>query len=498
MKKLVCLIFTFSLLSLSKSYSQTIFFDRTEVDALNANFVTAQHIFEIDIRLEGINHCSNVAFHLRHNLAEYVKYDGMNKSPAWSPYSNNYAAVVPTSTNIAGESSLLVTAGSGSLPDETYPNNPKVIHLKFAVTPSAPHNHVLTFTIDNMEAVVFRDNEVQRINVPRFSVQYIVRSFVEVWPGDANCDGIVDSKDFTVISMFYTDDDSHHTNTKKRSFKREIPTTLWQPEYCLAWDSLIGTYADCNGDGVVSVSDIFVVINNGNYTHPNPCNPPVPFNIPDISSEEAVDENTIIVPIQINNKENTIEAVAGFINYRNHSGIEIIGMKKGEFFDEYGDLFYHVSKKGDNIFFAAWTKNKNMPPTAKNNTVAYLYVKSANNTLPHQNVNDFVGLDIFGNIKELHQLVNTSSIADANLADDLLIEYSSGETLNILNCDFVIQEIKVLNLFGEIIAELSPNTNFDLVNNSNNFHIGNLSNGVYFIKIIGNNRTIMNKFYVIN
>jgi hypothetical protein len=71
------------LISLVASYfatAQVIRFERTDVDGPNANFVTATYSFGINIRIDNIEHCSNVAFELSHNQTHHVKLDGFEWS----------------------------------------------------------------------------------------------------------------------------------------------------------------------------------------------------------------------------------------------------------------------------------------------------------------------------------------------------------------------------------------------------------------------------------
>ena len=63
-------IISLSLLLFLLNYTltpQSIRFERTDVEGRNARFVTATYSFGIDIRIDDIEHCSNVAFELTHN-----------------------------------------------------------------------------------------------------------------------------------------------------------------------------------------------------------------------------------------------------------------------------------------------------------------------------------------------------------------------------------------------------------------------------------------------
>ena len=64
-------------------FSQSIRFERTDVEGKNANFITATYEFGIDIYIDDIDHCSNVAFELFHNQVEHIQLSHFEKSTDW-------------------------------------------------------------------------------------------------------------------------------------------------------------------------------------------------------------------------------------------------------------------------------------------------------------------------------------------------------------------------------------------------------------------------------
>lgn len=81
-----------------------------------------------------------------------------------------------------------------------------------------------------------------------------------VWPGDANNDGVVNSRDITSIGGGF--------NKSSLSNKRILAVTTWNEQTCSNWgDDYNGVnlkHADCNGDGVINFDDIPTV--NSNYS----------------------------------------------------------------------------------------------------------------------------------------------------------------------------------------------------------------------------------------
>ncbi|MGB9773860.1 MAG: carbohydrate-binding module family 20 domain-containing protein [Bacteroidota bacterium] len=80
-----------------------------------------------------------------------------------------------------------------------------------------------------------------------------------VWPGDANDDGVVDRRDFYVVYRFL----------RMRTYgpPRENATTNWLGQVATPWQNSAATFADCNGDGVVDIRDMYVVRLNFGKRH---------------------------------------------------------------------------------------------------------------------------------------------------------------------------------------------------------------------------------------
>jgi hypothetical protein len=60
------------------------------------------------------------------------------------------------------------------------PNNPKVIHLKFVIAPSAVHNEVLEFTIGKIRATHFKDSMIYLDPPHTLKFSYRIHSYVPV------------------------------------------------------------------------------------------------------------------------------------------------------------------------------------------------------------------------------------------------------------------------------------------------------------------------------
>jgi len=85
---------------------------------------------------------------------------------------------------------------------------------------------------------------------------------INVWPGDANYDHIVDNTDLLPIGLFYG-------NT---GIQRTVLGNVWQADSCADWGVLQANgydikNADCNGDSTIDSNDTLAVNLNFNLTH---------------------------------------------------------------------------------------------------------------------------------------------------------------------------------------------------------------------------------------
>ena len=84
----------------------------------------------------------------------------------------------------------------------------------------------------------------------------------DVWPGDANSDGVADNLDVLELGIRANSTGAARSNT----------SNAWQSYYATAWTGTITNgknlaHADCNGDGVVNASDMTAVNANFSQTH---------------------------------------------------------------------------------------------------------------------------------------------------------------------------------------------------------------------------------------
>ncbi|MFC2085364.1 T9SS type A sorting domain-containing protein [Bacteroidota bacterium] len=87
---------------------------------------------------------------------------------------------------------------------------------------------------------------------------------LEVWPGDANNDGIVNVSDILPLGLYYNNDTGPG---------RPGGGCLWESQCCPLsppWSPANTVYADCNGDGIVNAADVLCIGLNYNNVHKFP------------------------------------------------------------------------------------------------------------------------------------------------------------------------------------------------------------------------------------
>lgn len=84
----------------------------------------------------------------------------------------------------------------------------------------------------------------------------------DVWPGDANSDGIANSLDVFEIGI----------NFAQTGAARSTTNNVWSPFFANNWIGLTTTsknmvHSDCNGDGIINLQDTLAIYNNYGFTH---------------------------------------------------------------------------------------------------------------------------------------------------------------------------------------------------------------------------------------
>jgi len=131
---------------------------------------------------------------------------------------------------------------------------PTLVELEFVVLPQAAHGALASLRATQGWSLL---GDSLR-SLPLATATFAIHGYIEVWPGDANNDGVVDSRDVALVGLY-----AYRGAT---GYRRMPASTEWAPQTALAWADPQATYADCDGNGVVSVRDLAVVLQNYGFS----------------------------------------------------------------------------------------------------------------------------------------------------------------------------------------------------------------------------------------
>lgn len=335
-------------------FAQKLKLVRTDVDSTRFGFVTATYLFGIDVYIEGIDSCTSVSFDLNYTTSNYISFSEARNTPFGQ---GGKGPVIITSKN-ASDNTGYVYVGvlSGEAVGERGYDNPKVIHLEFAVSQSAVHGYNTVFNFSNVQAVISKGDNGRIIPVEADPIEFSIHSFINVWPGDADNDGEVTSKDVTTIGRFLGYGSS--SKTSMRSFKRMNASTIWAPQSVLAWDSIDVAHADCDGNGDITVTDQLIVALNFAKTHlssgkvsPTSLSPSIEeLSLVNNNDKFHDDYNLKRKKILINSNSSFLGAAGELSWIISDSVTKVIGFSPGNLFgSQKAEFFYRIDKNSANI-----------------------------------------------------------------------------------------------------------------------------------------------------
>ena len=182
----ILILLAFSAVSV---YSQSVIIKRTDVDSSRYGFITATFTFGMDIYLQDLPKSNSVAFQLKYNKSNFVKFSQWLEGDFGLPQ-----VVAFEDTSGYGRLIVAVSNGMTTIPDSI--KTPKVIHLEFVVMQTALNADVVNFSFDRPVATTITDGLREIIDLKSDSIAYDVHGFVYVWPGDTDNNGLVDHLDF--------------------------------------------------------------------------------------------------------------------------------------------------------------------------------------------------------------------------------------------------------------------------------------------------------------
>lgn len=459
--------------------AQTIKLIRTDVDSARSNFVTATYLFGVDIQVEDVYKCNGVEFELVFNTTDYIKYSEWQVGGFGE---NATTVVIPIIDTLAGQGRVYVLVISGDPIDKAYLDNPKVIHLDFAVSQKSPHGKSVTFSFVNAHATVNQSQIGEVLSLTSEPTVYEIHGFVNVWPGDTDNNGIVDEEDMDLIALHL----NHGAATKnKRSFKRPEASTLWTPQRVLAWDSSQVSFADCDGDGNITAYDMLVIPLNFGFTHTANKQKLPKTQITPLNYEPIVKDGVKFIPIYITYQEPYIASTTN-ISWANFpDNVKVLGFNKGDLFSKESSFIYskiNKQTKSAQVVTGDFHKDNKVLGSG---TLFYMVVESKAQ-LPEPLITGVRAMSEFGytfplnhtilsNVNEEKTLNNKIIFSQSNDIVRLVLpeKFNNNLTFRIFNSQGIqIQDVKKINSFTQKTIEINT-TNFD--------------SGIYFASIFSKN-----------
>lgn len=223
---------------------------RNDVDSVRSGFVTAGFTFSLDILVDSVEKLNGISFELDWDRPHHIFFSEWqigelgNKSLAF----------------VEKYPGKIIVAVSNGLPlIESQLANTTLISLKFVVLQNSQNLDSVTFSFNKPMASAIVDTQSQLLPLEHSRCIFKIHSYIDVYPGDANADGIVDHLDYSNVMLYLgLGSESQHS----RTFKRLYPSIFWVPQKVLVWDTPAATYSDCDGNGEITMKDMLVISYN--------------------------------------------------------------------------------------------------------------------------------------------------------------------------------------------------------------------------------------------
>lgn len=475
MKQLLfILLIAIGLLSSSELRAQLIRLVRTDVDSTRSHFVTATFRFGVDVVLSGALGCTGAAFEMRYTNPSVVRLSG------WRAGSFGAQGTVQVDqTDLStGNGRISVGALSGDPAYARGIDNPLIIHFDFVVMPDAVHNQSSTFTFVNAQAVINKDSGTI-VQLTGDARTFAIRSFIQVWPGDADNNGMVDTRDASQIGRFIGNNDSL---TKFRGFKRQPSSTYWSPQTALAWDSAQAAYTDCDGSGDVTLADLLVVpLNFGKTTTARKGD--TPLVAPVVDYPPVAGENLVKIPI-ICTSDREFLGAAGKVAWNmwnEYKNAQVVGIEAGELFCGDVMLYYNIDSNKQNADFAIGSLNHTCLAPQGGGVLAYLLVNNPQGpgTFPLPMLQTPTGITVSG---LFFPLLAPSGVNEESATNDFSFEIRNRQ---FYSSSLVPSRITITDVLGRTLLSAESTSTIDLQL---------LPTGVYFAAMKSGSTTLVKKF----
>jgi hypothetical protein len=327
----------------------------------------------------------------------------------------------------------------------------------------------------------------------------------DVWPGDANSDGVADNLDVLELGLHYTQTGS----------PRITISNTWQPYFSNNWAGTITNgknlnHSDCNGDGTINDDDTLAIFNNYALTH---AFKPV--------QTTTVNTQISIVPDQMAVVKGTWGSSSIYLGDALTSISNINGLAFTVNFDntlietnsvwiEYPASFLNASNQ--NLHFRKLDFATGNLYTATTHTINNDVNGNGLIAVLHYKINSGLTSDqvLSVGIVQAGKSNTTGDITPLTSGTATLLAMGVSVGLQELNENFIsmspnptngsltinsktaLQKVEVISVTGQIVLSEIP------TNVSHTLHLENFSNGIYFMNVYQNGRIVKREKIVLN
>ncbi|MBI3520329.1 MAG: T9SS type A sorting domain-containing protein [Bacteroidetes bacterium] len=439
---------------------------------------------------------------------------------SWSTGSN--AAVIHVSPSVNTTYTVTGTATSGCigtavktisvapLPAVSATSGSICTGSSYTITPGGAHTYTfssgsaIVSPVSTSNYTVFGMDTITMCTGNAISTITVDQTCQDVWPGDANSDGVANNLDVLELGLHYS-----QTGTP-----RAVTSNSWQPWFSSNWAGTISNgkninHSDCNGDGTINDADTLAIFTNYGFTHAfrssetTSVNPQLSI-IPDQAS--VLKGNWGSASIYLGDAGNPMVNINGaaFTVTFNKTLIEPTNIYleyQPSFLDASQNLHFRKLDFLNEKIFTATTH------TVSNNAngfgkIATLYYQIKSNLGSDQVLT--VGLsqayrsNASGSITPLSSgtgtlmaLANTVGLTEHLFTDIVSISPNPASDVITVSAKSDLQKIELTTVTGQLVlSETSSDNNHIL-------HLESYSAGVYFISIYQQNRIIKREKIII-
>jgi hypothetical protein len=430
---------------------------RNDVDSSRADFITAGYTFSFDILLDSLDNFNGASFELNWDRPDYIFFSEWQIGKIGEK-SQAFVEKYP--------GKLIVAVSTGLPLIESHFANSSIISLKFVVLQNAMNLDSVKFTFQKPTASATIDTQPQLLPLEHLPFVFKIHSYIEVFPGDADGNGIVDHLDYSNVMLnLGLGSESQHS----RTFKRLYPSIFWVPQKVLVWDLPDATYADCDGNGEITMKDMLVVSYNlGKTTNQiGKVQTPAQSNSPIIKSTYKVNsENNIILPINFQTDRKFLSAYIkiqltdNLINNLSDTFIHSI-------FNENNEISFSKIV-GNYLYIFLGTSDRSMNLINSGEIARLIF--NENGEVSANGISSIEGeaIDESGNIFPIDFQISQQRTSIADITDDNLfninVQSNSLEISAPINTN--IQSVEIYDILGRLIAsqENIPNPNSIIIN----------------------------------